>query len=321
MCGLFGFSDYGHRLSALQMSELLDALAAESAIRGTDACGIAYTIDGKLEIEKEPKSAYEVTFKLPKDTRAVIGHTRHSTQGSSKKRFNNHPFRGRLQGGSMFALAHNGIIANDKELRKKRKLPDTKIETDSYVAVQLLEKEKELSFKALADMAEALRGSYTFTLLDDQNNIFIVKGDSPLSILHFTKLGLYVYASTEQILWRALCTSLLAELKSGEYEELSVKDGQLLQITPEGVLAWGEFECQNDDQYPGLYDWWDCRWTAEREKNADARQDYIDELKSLAGSFGYTPDDVDYMLRCGYNLEEIEEILYGEDCDYALREK
>ena len=119
MCGLFGFLNYGTKINALQINELIDALATESAARGTDAVGIAYTLDGKIEIEKEPKSAYEVTFRVPKNLRAVIGHTRHSTQGSSRKRYNNHPFKGRLQSGGMFALAHNGVLVNDRELRKK----------------------------------------------------------------------------------------------------------------------------------------------------------------------------------------------------------
>ena len=36
-----------------------------------------------------------------------------------------------------FALAHNGVLFNDKELQKKYNFK-SKIETDSFVAVQLL---------------------------------------------------------------------------------------------------------------------------------------------------------------------------------------
>lgn len=318
MCGLFGFLDYGHKISTLQINDLIDALATESAIRGTDSTGIAYTIDGKLEIEKEAKSAYEVTFKLPKDTRAVTGHTRHSTQGSSKKRYNNHPFRGRVSNGGMFALAHNGILANDKELRKKHELPDTKIETDSYIAVQLLERDKELTFETIRVMAQAVRGSFTFTLLDDKNNIFLIKGDNPLSIIHFTALGLYVYTSTEQILWRALSTSMLAELKSGRYKEVHIEQGQILKITPEGTLAWGDFEFLSDCFMSGKYKWWDFECPDNGKLSAAAEDEYIVELKAISGAFGYAPDDIDHMIRHGYSLDEIEELLYSEDSLYAL---
>jgi glucosamine 6-phosphate synthetase-like amidotransferase/phosphosugar isomerase protein len=317
MCGLFGFLNYGLRINSLQINELIDALAMESAARGTDSVGVAYTLDGKIEIEKEPKSAYEVTFRLPKNLRAVIGHTRHSTQGSSKKRYNNHPFKGRLQSSGMFALAHNGIIANDKELRKKHELSETRIETDSYIAVQLLERDKELSMTAIRSMVEKLRGSFTFSILDDLNNIFIIRGDNPISILHFTSLGLYVYGSTDQILWRALSTSLLPELKARRIEEVKIEEGQMLGISPDGTLTWGDFECLSSSM-SDLYDWWDFGWSGRPKFTTHAKADYIAELKSVACACGHTPDDIDYMLHCGYELEEIEELLYGGDCECSL---
>ena len=40
--------------------------------------------------------------------------------------------------GDTNALAHNGVLYNDKELRREQHLPLTSIETDTYVAVQLL---------------------------------------------------------------------------------------------------------------------------------------------------------------------------------------
>jgi glucosamine 6-phosphate synthetase-like amidotransferase/phosphosugar isomerase protein len=320
MCGLFGFLNYGLKINTLQINELIDALAMESAARGTDAVGIAYTIDSKIEIEKEPKSAYEVTFRLPKNLRAVIGHTRHSTQGSSKKKYNNHPFRGRLTDSGMFALAHNGIIANDHELRKKHGLPETKIETDSYIAVQLLERDKELSMTSIRSMVEKLRGSFTFSVLDDQNNIYLIRGDNPLSMLHFTSLGLYVYASTDQILWRAFSTSLLSELKSGRIEEVRIEEGQILGISPDGTLTWGEFECLSASM-SDLYDWWDIGWSGRPKHTTHAKAEYIAELKSVACACGHTPDDIDYMLHCGYELDEIEELLYGEEAPALLAEE
>lgn len=63
-----------------------------------------------------------------------------------------------------FALAHNGVLVNDKELRKKDHLPKTKIETDSYIAVQLLEYKKLLNEESIKFMAEALEGSFSFSI-------------------------------------------------------------------------------------------------------------------------------------------------------------
>ena len=115
MCGLFGFLRYGEAIKNL--STLTNSLAEQSAVRGTDATGIAFNEGGKLKIIKDGKSAYELDFKLGDDICTVIGHTRHSTQGSEKKNCNNHPFPGKV-GGLHFALAHNGVISNDDELRK-----------------------------------------------------------------------------------------------------------------------------------------------------------------------------------------------------------
>ncbi len=313
MCGLFGYSDYGQSLNSGQLSDLVDALAMESAARGTDATGIAYTNYGKIVIKKEAKSAYQMDFKLPKDTGAVIGHVRHATQGDCKVRYNNHPFYGRLKNGEMFALAHNGIIANDKTLRREHKLPNTKIETDSFIAVQLLERGKSLSFKNIENMAEEITGSFSFSVIDTKNNIYLIKGDSPLSIIHFTHLGIYVYASTEQILWRALASSsLLREVKAGLFEEVNIKQGQILKISASGELSWGEFEYLSNYCTSGCYGWLDFE-CFNHKNSGDMEKEYLEELKSLAGAFGYSPDEVDYMRECGYTFEEIEELLYCEE--------
>ena len=56
-------------------------------------------------------------------------------------------------------------------------LPETKIETDSYVAVQLIEKKRTLGTDSLKFMAEQLQGSFTITVLDENNNLHFVKGD------------------------------------------------------------------------------------------------------------------------------------------------
>ncbi|MEG0542415.1 MAG: hypothetical protein RR528_08810, partial [Angelakisella sp.] len=98
-----------------------------------------------------------------------------------------------------FSLAHNGVLWNDSQLRRQLSLPNTKIETDSYIAVQLLEQEDSIGFQSLKTMAEAVEGQFTFTVLDSKNSMYIIKGQNPMAIYHFAK-GFYLYASTEEIL-------------------------------------------------------------------------------------------------------------------------
>ena len=96
MCGLFGFSNYSGK-KITNLAELTKALSEYAAERGTDATGIAYNKATRLVIAKDARAAHQIRFKHPDDTKALIGHTRHSTQGSEKKNWNNHPFFGKIR--------------------------------------------------------------------------------------------------------------------------------------------------------------------------------------------------------------------------------
>lgn len=307
MCGLFGLLCYGKRIDNL--NEIIRELAYASAERGTDATGLAYVSNGRLKIYKKALSAYKLKYQLPKDVTCVVGHTRHATQGNKEYIANNHPFIGKVSG-KIFALAHNGVLTNDHMLKSTYNLPKTKIETDSYVAVQLLERENKLNFDSLKFMAETVEGSFTFSIMDKSNNLYLVKGDSPLSILHFPKLKLYVYASTDNILWQALIESpLFDNVKSKDFEEISIKEGNILKIDNHGIISYGKFnytmsfgcDWRNYGNYlgSGYYDY-----------DGEYSLAYLDELKNLANYYGYTEDDIDELYQEGFTPDEIEEFLY-----------
>lgn len=298
MCGLYGF--FGSN-TIKDLSNITNSLAEESSVRGTDATVIAFNYKGQLNILKESKPAYKLNFKHSDSIPAIVGHTRHSTQGSERKNYNNHPFLGKCKN-TRFALAHNGVLMNDKDLRIKHKLPKSKIETDSYIAVQLIEHKKKLDAESIKFMAEAVKGSFSFSILDSHNSIWLVKGDSPLSILHFPDLGLYVYASTEEILWRALIeTNLFRELKDGAHENIKISDGDILNILPDGTLVYDKFNYTDCSNY-GYRNWWDY-------ETADD-YNYIDDLKMAAVYQGYTAEEIDELIAEGFTPEEIEEIIY-----------
>ena len=117
------------------------------------ATGIAYNFNDRLRIYKRPLPARKMKIHVPHGVNVVMGHTRMTTQGNAQFNQNNHPFLGKVDG-NCFALAHNGVLWNDKELRMEENLPMTSVETDSYVAVQLLEQQKALDFDSLQAMAE-----------------------------------------------------------------------------------------------------------------------------------------------------------------------
>ena len=199
MCAIFGLLDYKGNLTASQKLHLVRELGTAAEIRGTDATGIAYFQRDKLCIQKAPKPAHKMKYRIPAEVQYIMGHTRMTTQGKASKNQNNHPFPGKA-GDQKFALAHNGVLTNDWNLRFSEILPKTDVETDSFVAVQLIEKQKEVSFQSLKTMAEKVEGSFTFTILDQDNNLYFVKGENPLTIYHYPKLGVYLYAFTSEIL-------------------------------------------------------------------------------------------------------------------------
>ena len=161
MCGLYGFVNYsGEKMKNL--ADLTNSLSEHSAVRGTDATGIAFCNSSGISVLKESKSAFRIDFKHSDEICSLTGHTRHSTQGSEKHNYNNHPFSGKCKN-SKFALSHNGVLSNDRTLRKELNLPKTKIETDSYIAVQLIESQKKLDFESIKYMAEKTEGSFSYS--------------------------------------------------------------------------------------------------------------------------------------------------------------
>lgn len=301
MCCLFGLIDSRGQFSAKEKSRILSVLATECEERGTDATGIAYNTSRGLQVYKRPLAAHRLHLRIPAEARAVMGHTRMTTQGSAKKNYNNHPFFGHAKRKS-FALAHNGVLWNDRELRHTKHLPKTKIQTDSYVAVQLLEQQKSLDFDSLRYMAEQVEGSFSFTVLDEQDALWIVKGDSPLSIAYFPECGVYVYASTAEILNKALarCGNWL-----GREEKVDIAMGDIVKIDSNGRITRGTFDASKF--YRSSWGYWD---TPLYPKAPRSESEHLVLLKSVAKAFGFTGEMVDRLLEQGFTIDDIEEILY-----------
>lgn len=310
MCCLFGLMDYGCNFNGRQKSRILAVLSKECEVRGTDATGIAYNVNRKLHIYKRPVAAHKLHFWIPNNALAVMGHTRMTTQGSEKKNYNNHPFYGNA-GEIDFALAHNGVLHNDWELRKIKHLPKTKIQTDSYITVQLIEQQKALNLNSLKSAVEQVDGSFSFTVLDGQNSLYFVKGDNPLCIYRYPKTGLLLYASTAEILCRAL---VKLNLPIEKPESLELGCGDIALVNACGGITMGSFDTDHllhnwytEHYVPFGWSGWNMRNNTSKKATENA---YIQELKSVAGAFGYTPDDVDNLLAEGFSPEELEEYFY-----------
>lgn len=302
MCALFGWLDYKHIVPYKILKKLTQELANAAEERGTDAAGISYIRDGKVVIFKRPKPAHKIHFNAPDGTTAIMGHTRLTTQGNQKFNQNNHPFFGHAD--KEFAFAHNGVLYNDVELRKTENLPDTHIETDSYVAVQLIEQQGRLDFDSLKNMAETVQGNFTFTVLDEENSLYIIKGSNPMFLLHFEMLGIYVYASTESIMKNALKK---VGMLNYHYTKIETVHGDIIKIDSTGAITRSEFEGKEDFKYASWLKYYD-----------DFEDDYYNQheqlLLEMCSCYGIDEDDVILLLDYGYSADEIEDML----CDYSL---
>lgn len=298
MCALFGFVNYGRVVSQKHLKELVRRLAVESEIRGIDASGIAYVRNGEIVICKKPKPAHKVRFCFPENVTVLTGHTRMTTQGNAEFNYNNHPFAGETANGH-FALCHNGVLYNDDVLKKQENLPKTHIQTDSYVAVQLIEKYGSLNFETIAKMSEAVRGSFVFTVLSDNNTLYISKGDNPLCLLHFKQLRLYVYTSTTAIMQEVLNNSVL---ENQPFKMIAVDEGEIISINQNGKLDRSKFDLKDYElteyhRYMSYYD--------------DISEDSY--LFEYCNTFGLSQEDLMMLYEMGYCDEDIELMLMDND--------
>lgn len=309
MCCLFGLIDYANSLSVRRKEKIIKVLSAECEVRGTDATGVAYLDGNRMAIVKAALPAHKMHFKFKSNPPVIMGHTRMTTQGSELINDNNHPFYSEQLG---FALAHNGMLHNDKKLRKEKQLPETKIETDSYIAVQLIDSQNNLCFDSLKYMAESIIGSFCFTVLSKDNELYIVKGDNPMAIAKFD--GYYIYASTYDILEKAL-----KRLNLKKFTIVDIDDGNILRFDMNGQITKTEFSLSSnyDDFYFGAFR------PGRSTTSTKIDDEYLDDLICYANFLGIDDDIVIKMFEEGYSYFEIEEMLYEtelyelEDTDYA----
>ena len=296
MCSVFGLIDYKQALTTKDKNRILNTLACECEVRGMDATGIAYHFGGRLRIFKRPLPAHRLRLHVPPGVNMIMGHTRMTTQGNEKFNQNNHPFAGSIAD-KTFALAHNGILWNDRLLRQQEHLPQTSVETDSFIAVQLLEQQNALDFQNLKEMAEKVEGSFVFTVLDSEDSIWFVKGDNPLCLFHYA--GFTLYASTQEILVKTVKRLRLGKPQTVQQPE----EGEILKIDTLGNQTSGSFIPRTSYTH-----WW--RYSPYYGYSWDAEDSLHDELLAAAKSMGVSEDEVQALLDYGCDPDEIEELLY-----------
>ena len=198
-CGLFGiYSKYGEDDVASLAYYALYALQH----RGQESCGIAVNDDGLITAYRDAGLVHEVfqqeaLRKLGRGKMA-IGHVRYGTTGNDA-RLNAQPLVVNHVKGCM-ALAHNGNLTNDAQLREELELAGSIFHStsDSEVIAYIVTKERLNAPSIEAAVSKAmyrLKGAYSLVILSP-TKLIAVRDPMGIRPLCIGRLGdSYVFAS------------------------------------------------------------------------------------------------------------------------------
>ena len=146
-------------------------------------------------------------------------------------------------------------------------------------------------------MAETVEGNFTFTVLDQYNSLYIIKGSNPMYLLHFETIGLYVYASTESIMKKALKQLGMQKFES---KRVDTEEGDIIRIDRNGKITRSRYKPKiYRSKYMSWYDYEDSSYYNMHEEI----------LLEYCGCYGVDSADVELLLEYGYTCDEIEEML------------
>ncbi len=177
-------------------------LCYASAIRGTDATGVAIVQGKEIIVEKAPiKSSLfikDYLFKhmdLLSKTNLAIGHTRNKTQGSEKDNNNNHPIHSK-----QWVMIHNGICSSMDRIK------DYKYhgEVDSEILLSHVET------YGLEIGLSHLSGYAAIALIDRGNptNLYLWRHNEIIFIGHDRRSRTIFFASSEALLEHGLANEM-----------------------------------------------------------------------------------------------------------------
>ncbi len=166
-CGVFGIFHQGKVINVAQFCYLgLFALQH----RGQESAGIAISNEQKILIYRDLGLVSEIFTEEILNTLSgnlAIGHVRYSTSGANRWE-NSQPILEEHQSGS-FALAHNGHIINQEELKRILSSRGERVEenqTDSHLISKLIKSSKEKNIEeAIKKVTACLKGAFCLVIL------------------------------------------------------------------------------------------------------------------------------------------------------------
>ncbi|MCX8075877.1 MAG: glutamine--fructose-6-phosphate transaminase (isomerizing), partial [Aquificaceae bacterium] len=193
--------------------------------------GVALIENGRLHVDKKVGKIRELVRSLwGKELKAMtgIGHTRWATHGEVCE-LNAHPH---TSCSGDFALVHNGIVENYRELKQKLESLgiEYKSQTDTEAIVHLIDLNYEGDLlKAVLKTIKSLKGAYAFAVIStrEPNRIVAVRYGSPLVV------GV---GKNENFI-----ASDIPALLPFTREVIPLDDGEVVDLRPDGLFIY-DFE-------------------------------------------------------------------------------
>lgn len=275
MCGIVGYVG-GKR----ETSFLIDALS-KLEYRGYDSAGIAKLSDGKIVSTKRVGSIKNLAESVPKKdmVNVAISHTRWATHGVPSEK-NAHPH---ISKNGIWAVVHNGIIENYKELKKQLK-HEPESETDTAVVAELLEEKNVENIFGFIDTFSNICGSYAIAAICQNKNdtMFLVRQKSPLYVGVNAEQEFLI--ASDPICFAKFCDKYY-EFDDGEFAYISDKnieffDTQKNKINKELKILNTIFEETEKGMYPHF-----MLKEIMQEKDAILRQINIYKSKNILSKY------------------------------------
>lgn len=231
MCGITGVVSNGN------ITEQLFEGMSRLEYRGYDSAGMA-VLNGSMAILKDEGKIVDVQRRhnlLGMYGNAGIAHTRWATHGEINEA-NSHPHASE---DNRFAIVHNGIIENYRELRRVLEMAGYtfRSQTDSEVIVHLIADRYKYGLsveQAVRATAAILEGTYAFALITEHApyQLFCARNGSPIVIGVGTH-SMYLASDASAF---AHYTRKAVYLKDGEYAVLRPNDYTIKSLESGGTI-------------------------------------------------------------------------------------
>jgi glucosamine--fructose-6-phosphate aminotransferase (isomerizing) len=228
-----------------QTRRILNELLLASASRGRDAtgfCAARATAARTVVTVKSAVPADQFVAKTPAWSRLgpcsiVLAHTRHATHGDPRDNRNNHPF---VSGDSRYALVHNGIVADFRELAQRHRLR-LKSHCDSEVLLRLVER-FDCPLSGLSVALRECRGSLAVAVYDRERHVvWLARNDRrPLAICKLRGVKGWFVSSTTELMTAALRPVLGQSVEAHIEVLLPLAAGMVAALRPDGSLVTAE---------------------------------------------------------------------------------